>query len=158
MEVDLADPAGVTQLRTELGKIGREVDFLVLNAGIGVGGEFVETSIEDDLRLIGLNVISTVHLSELLIPRMVERGPGRVLVTASVASMMPGPYYATYAASKAFELSFAEAIRYGLEDRGGTVTALLPGPTYEGFVAVDGSRCPTPDRSARSHRAMAGST
>ena len=64
---------------------------------------------------------------------MVTAGSGRVLFTASVASTMPGPFYATYAASKAFVLSFAEAIRYELKDSGVTVTALMPGPTDTNF-------------------------
>ena len=133
VEVDLAKPDGVALLHAVLDRIGRPVDVLVLNAGIGVGGAFVDTALEDDLRLISLNVTSTVHLAKLLIRPMAERGDGRVLVTASVASTMPGPYYATYAASKAFVLSFAEGIRHELEDRGVTVTALMPGPTDTEF-------------------------
>jgi short-subunit dehydrogenase len=78
--------------------------------------------------LIDLNIGSTVHLAKRLLPDMVARGAGRVLFTSSVASQMPGPYYATYAASKAFIQSFAQALRYELKDTGVTVTALLPGP------------------------------
>jgi short-subunit dehydrogenase len=109
------------------------VDVLVLNAGIGVGGPFVETSWEDDRQLLGLNVVSAVHLTKRVLPAMVARGAGRVLFTGSVAGTMPGPYYATYAASKAFVLSFAEAIRYEVKDSGVTVTTLLPGPTDTAF-------------------------
>ncbi len=112
---------------------GRPLDALALNAGVANGGPFLETPLEDDLRVIGLDVASVVHLSKRLLPAMVARGAGRVLVTASVASLMPGPYYATYAASKAFVLSFAEAVRHELKDTGVTVTALLPGPTDTEF-------------------------
>jgi short-subunit dehydrogenase len=105
------------------------VDLLALNAGVVVGGPFLETDLERDLALIQLNIGSVVHLAKRLLPAMVDRGEGRVLVTSSVAATMPGPYYATYAASKSYLLSFAEAIRYELKDTGVTVTALLPGPT-----------------------------
>jgi uncharacterized protein len=98
-----------------------------------VAGDFVKTPLEDDLKLVDLNVTSLVHLAKRVLPGMVERGRGRVLVTASVASTLPGPYYATYAASKAFGLSFAEAIRHELRDTGVTVTALMPGPTETDF-------------------------
>jgi uncharacterized protein len=74
-----------------------------------------------------------VHLAKRALPGMVERGAGRVLITSSVAATMPGPYYATYAASKAFLQSFAQAIRFELKDTGVTVTALQPGPTDTEF-------------------------
>ena len=89
----------------------------------------------DELRLLQLNVVSTVHLSKRLLPAMVERGVGRMLFTAAVASTMPGPFYATYAASKSFVLSFAEALRYEVKDSGVTVTALMPGPTDNKMTA-----------------------
>ncbi|MGI5229342.1 SDR family NAD(P)-dependent oxidoreductase [Actinoallomurus sp. CA-142502] len=86
-----------------------------------------------ELRLVNLNVTSAVHLIRLVLPHMVEQGSGRVLITSSIAATMPGPYYATYAASKAFLYSFAEAIRHELRESGVTVTALMPGPTDTGF-------------------------
>lgn len=131
VRADLATFDGVEALVSAIG--GRGVDALALNAGIGVGGPFVQTSLDDDLRLIAVNVTSVVHLAKRVLPAMVARGSGRVLITASVAATMPGPYYATYAASKAFLLSFAEAIRYELKDAGVTVTALMPGPTDTDF-------------------------
>jgi short-subunit dehydrogenase len=133
LPVDLATEAGVDRLVAAIDDGGRPVDALVLNAGIGVGGPFVETPWEDDLQLLRLNVVSTVHLTKRVLPAMVARGAGRVLFTGSVAGTMPGPYYATYAASKAFILSFAEAIRYEVKDSGVTVTTLLPGPTDTAF-------------------------
>jgi short-subunit dehydrogenase len=133
VRVDLATRAGVEQLHQSVRSLGRPVDALVLNAGIGVGGPFVETPLEADLELIALNVVSVVHLAKLMVPDMVARRSGRVLVTASVAGTMPGPFYATYAASKAFALSFAEAIRHELKESGVTVTALMPGPTDTDF-------------------------
>lgn len=133
VQVDLSEHAGVERLLAEIEDRDRPIEVLALNAGVGVGGAFTETSLDDDLRLIGLNVTSTVHLAKPLVRSMVERGAGRVLITASVASTMPGPYYATYAASKAFLLSFAEAIGYELDGTGVTVTALMPGPTDTEF-------------------------
>jgi short-subunit dehydrogenase len=133
VQVDLATYDGVEQLVAAVADTNRPLAALALNAGVGVGGEFVETSLQDDLNLIALNVSAVVHLAKRLLPDMVRRQQGRVLVTASLASTMPGPYYATYAASKAFVLSFAEAIRYELQDRGVSVTALMPGATDTDF-------------------------
>jgi short-subunit dehydrogenase len=133
VRADLSLPEGVSELYDAVADLGRPVDVLCLNAGIGVGGRFWETSLEDDLRLVDLNVRSTVHLAKLVVRDMVERGSGRVLVTASIAAKAPGPYHATYAASKAFVHSFAEGIRHELSDTGVTVTSLMPGPTDTEF-------------------------
>ena len=132
VRVDLSLPEGVDELY-QRATAGGPVDVLALNAGIGVGGSFTETSIEDDLRLVDLNVRSTVHLAKLVGRDMVARGSGRILVTASIAAKAPGPFHATYAASKAFVHSFAEGIRVELQDTGVTVTSLMPGPTDTEF-------------------------
>jgi short-subunit dehydrogenase len=133
VQVDLSNPEGVDLLHTTAANTGRPIEVLALNAGIGVGGRFWETDLDDDLRLVDLNVRSTVHLAKLVIREMVARGSGRVLVTASIAAKAPGPFHATYAASKAFDHSFAEAIRHELKDTGVTVTSLMPGPTDTEF-------------------------
>lgn len=135
VQADLTNPEGVDLLYAEATGTGRPVDVLVLNAGVGVGGRFWETDLTDDLRLVDLNVRSTVHLAKLVVRDMVARGQGRVLVTASIAAKAPGPYHATYAASKAFVHSFAEGIRVELKDTGVTVTSLMPGPTDTEFFA-----------------------
>ncbi|GAA2038171.1 SDR family NAD(P)-dependent oxidoreductase [Terrabacter terrae] len=140
VRADLATTAGVEQLVTSVVALGRPVDVLALNAGVGVSGPFVDTPLEDDLRLVELNVTSVVHAAKFLLPAMVRRGRGAVLVTSSVAATMPGPWYATYAASKAFLLSFAEAIRYELDGTGVTVTALMPGPTDTEFFQRAGAQ------------------
>jgi uncharacterized protein len=129
LQVDLSTYEGNEGAAAAIQHGGRPVDILALNAGRALGGPFLETDLERDLALIQLNIGSVVHLAKRLLPAMVARGEGRVLITSSVAATMPGPYYATYAASKAYVLSFAEAIRYELKDTGVTVTALLPGPT-----------------------------
>ena len=130
---DLATYGGVESLVRYIQDGEQPVDALALNAGVGVHGPFVETSLEDELRLIGLNVASVVHLAKRVVPGMVARGQGRVLVTASIAAQMPGTFLAVYNASKAFDLSFAEALRNELKDTGVTVTALMPGATDTDF-------------------------
>lgn len=133
VQVDLATAEGNEELHRQVLATGRPIDALALNAGIAAGGNFVDTPLDADRRVIELNITSVVHLAKLFVPLMVRRGQGRVLITASVASTMPGPYYATYAASKAFDLSFTEALRHELKDTGVTVTALMPGPTDTDF-------------------------
>jgi uncharacterized protein len=132
VQVDLATAEGVQQLYDEAAGAG-SVAAAALNAGVGVGGRFTETDLDRDLGLVDLNCRSTVHLAKLLARDMVREGRGRLLFTASIAATMPGPYHATYAASKAFVHSFAEAIRVELADTGVTVTSLMPGPTDTDF-------------------------
>jgi len=134
VRADLADYDGVEQLWGAIVATGRTVDAVALNAGRGIGGDFVrETRLEDELNVIDVNVRSTVHLAKRVLPDMVARGRGRVLFTSSIASMMPGTYQAVYNASKSFVQSFAEAIRAELKDTGVTVTSLMPGPTETNF-------------------------
>lgn len=132
-QVDLARAEGVEQLVHAITAAGRPVAALAVNAGIGVGGRFDQTDLDADLRLIDLNVRSSVHLTKLVLRDMVRRGEGRVLITASVVAATPGPFHATYAASKAFLHSFAEALHRELDDSGVTVTSLMPGPTETEF-------------------------
>jgi uncharacterized protein len=112
---------------------GRHLDALILNAGVGVGGPFVQTDLDDEIRMIGVNSIAVVHLTKRLVPRMVNHGIGRILITASAAAGSPAPYLAVYGATEAFVLSFAEALRFELDDTGVTVTALQPGATDTEF-------------------------
>ncbi len=133
VSADLSTFDGCETLVDAVNASGRNLDALLLNAGIGVGGSFLTNDLEDELRTVGLNVGSVVHLARRLVPRMVNRGQGRVLITASVVSTSPAPYLAVYGATKAFDLSFAEALRYELKDTGVTVTALQPGATETEF-------------------------
>jgi uncharacterized protein len=134
VKADLSTYDGVEGLWSAVAGAGRPLDAVALNAGIGVNGDFTrDIPLEDDLRLIAVNVTAVVHLAKRVLPAMVERGAGRVLITSSVAATMPGPYYATYAASKAFLQSFAQAVRFELKDTGVSVTALQPGPTDTEF-------------------------
>ncbi|CAB4892737.1 unannotated protein [freshwater metagenome] len=134
LQVDLATAAGVDELRDRIAEIGRPLDAIALNAGFAVGGgSFLETPLDDHLRMIDLNVKGVVHLAHHVASDMVLRGEGKILVTSSVAALLPGPYYATYAASKSFVQSFTEALREEIKDQGVTVTALQPGPVDTAF-------------------------
>jgi uncharacterized protein len=138
VRVDLATNEGVGDLARRIDALGRPVDALAINAGVGVAGRFVETDLRAHLRLVHLNVTGAVHLAGVLLPAMVTRGEGRVLFTSSIAATMPGPYESTYSASKAFVYSFAQALRTELKGTGVTVTALMPGPTDTNFFARAG--------------------
>ncbi|WP_007027275.1 SDR family NAD(P)-dependent oxidoreductase, partial [Saccharomonospora iraqiensis] len=126
---------GVAELADRVAALDRAVDVLALNAGIGVGGAFAgsATDREDQLRVLGCNITGTVDLAKRLVPDMVRRGSGRVLVSSSTVARLPGPYQATYNASKAFLYSFSLALRAELRGTGVTVTAMLPGLTDTDF-------------------------
>lgn len=126
---DLATFGGVEALWARIQEEGRPIDAIAVNAGVTVGGPFIENSLEDELNLINLNVASVVHLTKYVLRDMVARDEGRILITASIAAESPLPFQAVYAASKAFDLSFAEAIRSEVKDTNVVVTALMPGVT-----------------------------
>jgi uncharacterized protein len=133
VQADLATREGVDHLYQQMKALGRPVDAIAINAGVGVGGPFIDTDLEAELRLINLNVISVVQLSKYVLRDMISRGEGRVLYTSSIAADMPAPFEAVYGASKAFELSFAEALRNELKDTGVSITVLQPGATETNF-------------------------
>lgn len=132
--LDLSREEEVVRLYERIQATARPVDVLCLNAGIGEGGDFArETDLRKELRLIDLNVRSVVHLCKLVLRDMVARDEGRILITSSIASTMPGAFQAVYNASKSFDQSFALAIRNELKDTNVSVTALMPGPTETEF-------------------------
>jgi uncharacterized protein len=133
VQADLSTRQGIEQLVQAVRQTGRPVDALLLNAGVGVGGRFLETDIEEELKMVALNCNHTIRVAKMLVPAMVSRGKGRVLITGSVVSTAPAPYQAVYGATKAFVMSFAEALRVELEDTGVTVTTLQPGATDTPF-------------------------
>jgi short-subunit dehydrogenase len=134
VRADLATYNGVEELYAAILETGRPVDAIAINAGRGIGGDFVRmTDLDNELNVIAVNVTSTVHLAKRVLPDMVSRGAGRVLFTSSIASMMPGTYQAVYNASKSFVQSFAEALRAELKDTDVVVTSLMPGPTDTNF-------------------------
>jgi short-subunit dehydrogenase len=130
---DLRDRRGVEELYAAITGGGRPVDAVALNAGVGLGGPFVDNDLDAELSIIDLNITSTVHLAKLLLRDMVRRGSGRVLITSSIAATMPGTYQAVYNASKSFLQSFAQALQSELSSTGVTVTSLMPGPTETDF-------------------------
>ena len=134
VQVDLASPSGVETLIDRIDAAGRPLDVAALNAGVGAGGAFAtDTKLEDELRIVDLNVRSTVHLAKYVVRAMVGRGEGRILFTSSIASTMPGSFQAVYNASKSFVQSFALALRNELKDTDVTITSLMPGPTETEF-------------------------
>ena len=118
---------------------GMDVDVLVNNAGLGQYGAFVSSGLEQELSQVRVNCEAVVHLTRLFAPAMVERRRGWILVVASTASFQPVPYLSTYAATKAFDRFFAEALAAELAASGVRVTALCPGPTESEFFEVAGA-------------------
>lgn len=132
-QADLSTYEGVRALYAAITATERPVDALALNAGVGLGGPFVETDLDRELAMIDLNVKSTVHLAKLVLRDMVARNEGKVLITSSIASTMPGAFQSVYNATKSFLQSLTEALQNELKDTGITITALMPGPTDTEF-------------------------
>jgi uncharacterized protein len=132
VRADLSTYDGVERLAAA---IERDPDVVALNAGVGVGGPFAETDLERELAMIDLNVKSVVHLTKRVLPRMLARGEGKLLYTASIASTMPAPFELVYGGTKAFVLMFAEGLRNELKDTEIVVTAFMPGPAATDFFA-----------------------
>lgn len=133
VQVDLRTADGVEHLYRSATDGDRELAAAALNAGIGRGEMFLKSELEDDLSIIDLNVRSTVHLAKLVLRDMANRNRRKLLLTSSVASMLPGSYQPVYNASKSFIQSFAEALHDELRDTPITVTALMPGVTDTNF-------------------------
>lgn len=129
---DLGSQAGIADLIEVVS--GREVDVLVNNAGFGTYGPLAEIDTDRDHDLVAVNVDALVWLTHAVLPGMLERGRGGILNVASTIAFQPAPYQATYGASKAFVLSFSQALWAETRGTGVTVTALAPGPTRTGFV------------------------
>ncbi len=130
---DLEKPTAAQEIFDELQRGDVTIDILVNNAGHGFRGKFWEIPIEQDVSMIDLNIEAALRLTKLFLPPMLQRGRGRVLNTASIASFEPGPLLAVYHASKAFVLSWSEALATELEETAITVTALCPGATDTDF-------------------------
>lgn len=135
---DLEHPHSAQEVFEKVQAEGLEVDVLVNNAGHGYRGASWELSIEQDLSMIRLNIEAVLRLTKLFLPGMLERGRGRILNTASVAGFEPGPLLNVYHATKAFVLSWSEALAIELETSPVSVTALCPGPTDTDFFPKAG--------------------
>ena len=133
--MDLSLPESPEQLFKIVNQIIQAPLFaLVNNAGFGLHGKYPETDLAQELNMIDLNMRSLAHLTKLFLPQMVEAGHGKILNVASIAAFMPGPLMAVYYASKAFVLSYSEALYSELKPYGIVVSALAPGPTKTKFA------------------------
>ncbi len=132
---DLSVPGSPNVLYAELQRQAVTVDVLVNNAGFATYGYFTEIELNTELQMMQVNMVTLTHLTKLLLPGMKARHNGKILNVASNAAFQPGPLMAIYYASKAYVLSFSEALSVEMKGTGVTVTALCPGPTESGFQA-----------------------
>jgi short-subunit dehydrogenase len=131
VETDLATTDGVDALYTAAN--GRAIDALLANAGLGLGGAFLDQDLADVRHVIDTNITGTIYLAQKVGRDMRARGSGRILFTGSIAGFTPGSFNATYNGTKAFVDSFSFALRNELKDTGVTVTCLMPGATETEF-------------------------
>lgn len=133
---DLGSPGALAELLAEVS--GLQLEYLVNNAGFGTCGSFAELAAEREAAMVELNVTAVVRLTRAVLPQMLARRSGRILNLGSTAGFQPGPYMATYYATKAFVNSFSEALTYELRGSGVSVTLSCPGPTETEFGDVSG--------------------
>jgi uncharacterized protein len=136
IECDLASEAD--KLADKVETLGADVDLLVNNAGFGLRGQFLEFDAEREAEMVRVNCEAVVRLTHAFVPGMVERGRGGVITVASTAGMQPLPYETTYAASKAFAISFMEALSMELRGTGVRALVVNPGPVKTEWQAVAG--------------------
>ena len=130
---DLAAAAAPQEIYEAVKAEGMQVQVLVNNAGFATYGLFHETDLAAELQMLQVNIVCLTHLTKLFLPEMVQHRDGKILNVASTAAFQPGPLMAVYYATKAYVLSFSEAIANELQGTGVSVTALCPGPTESGF-------------------------
>jgi short-subunit dehydrogenase len=135
LPADLSRPESPGEIFMEIARRGLQVDVLINNAGFGVYGYFSKTSLPDELHMVQVNITALTHLTKLALPGMLERKHGRIMHVASTAGFQPGPLMSVYYATKAYVLSFSEAIANELNGSGVTVTCLCPGPTETEFAS-----------------------
>lgn len=133
---DLTESSAANEIYERLGILGVRIDYLINNAGFGDNNCYFDTEWQRQEQIVKLNILSLMHLTHLFGNDMRRRGEGKILNVASIAAFMAGPYMSVYYASKAFVLSFSQAIGAELRPYGVTVTALCPGPTTTGFEAA----------------------
>lgn len=136
IEKDLSFSGASGEVFAEVNRQNITVDYLVNNAGFGDIRIFAESDWNKQEKMINLNVTALTHLSRLFLPGMIDRGFGKILNVASTASFQPGPTMSVYFATKAYVLSFSEAVNEEVRKQGVTVTALCPGSTDSGFHAT----------------------
>src|SRR5688500_8713626 len=137
--IDLADPVAAVRLHEQLRREGVVVVVLVNISGFGAQGAFAGMPLERQLQMIHLNVTALTALTRLLLPSMLERGRGGILNVGSTAAFQPGPFMAVYYATKAYVVSFSEALADELSGSGLRISCLAPGPTATAFAAEAGA-------------------
>ena len=138
VEIDLSEPGAAARLVADVNAAGETIDTLINNAGFGLRGRFVELDAGREREMIDLNCGALTDLCRAVAPGMIERKRGAILNVASTAAFQPGPKMAVYFATKAYVLSFTEALHEELRPHGIKVTALCPGPTRTEFGDVAG--------------------
>jgi len=138
VEIDLSAPGAAARLVADVEAAGETIDTLINNAGFGLRGRFVELDAAREREMIDLNCGALTDLCRAVVPGMIERKRGAILNVASTAAFQPGPKMAVYFATKAYVLSFTEALHEELKPHGIKVSALCPGPTRTEFGAVAG--------------------
>jgi short-subunit dehydrogenase len=136
IEKDLTLPDSVIEIYNELKQRSIPINYLINNAGFGDFGLFAESDWTKQEKMIKLNITALAHMTRLFLPDMIRQGGGKIMNVASTAAFQPGPTMSVYFATKAFVLSFSEAICEEVRDKGITVTALCPGSTETNFHAV----------------------
>lgn len=144
--LDLAQPGAAESLVDMVEAEGLAIDTLINNAGFGLAGKFVSLPLERQREMIDLNVRTLTELCRLVLAPMLERGRGAILNVASTAAFQPGPNMAVYYASKAFVLSFTEALHHELKATPVRISCLCPGPTESEFADVANSHSPALER------------
>jgi short-subunit dehydrogenase len=138
VELDLSRPGAAGQLMADIIRHGETVELLVNNAGFGLSGPFAELDAKRQREMIDLNCGALAELAHAVLPAMIERKAGGILNVASTAAFQPGPGMAVYFATKAFVLSFSEALHDEMKRHGVRVSCLCPGPTRTEFRSVSG--------------------
>ena len=138
VEADLSEPGAAARLMTDLNTHGETVDLLVNNAGFGLAGKFAALDGERQREMVDLNCGALTELAHAVLPGMIERRSGGILNVASTAAFQPGPGMAVYFATKAYVLSFSEALHDEAKPHGVKVSCLCPGPTRTEFRQVSG--------------------
>lgn len=159
LECDLREPHAPEHIAQELKRSNRHIDVLVNNAGFGLVGPHAALDTQSQLDMLQVNITALVHLTHLLLPGMLERNTGGVLNVASTAAFQAGPNMAIYYASKAFVLSYTEALHEEVRDSQVHVSCLCPGPTHTGFfnaAGTDGARFLTMGAQSASEVAAFG--
>lgn len=132
---DLSKSNAAEEIENMLDQNNLSPDILINNAGFGLFGNFNETDIDKETEMLEVNIVALTQLSKVIYHRMVKKGYGKIMNIASIAGFMPGPLMAVYYASKAYVLSFSQALANEAKGTGVSITVLCPGPTESNFVS-----------------------